>query len=179
MPSDKEDKAGWSGFLEHLKQRGLKGVRLFISDACIGLIESLADYYPDSRWQRCAVHFYRNVFSVVPRGTVAGVALMLKENHACEDKAVAKVRDMIHETLVYYYFPSHHQAKIRTNNPLERLMREIRRRTRVVGAFPDGHSVLMLSAARLRHAAGTKWGLKRYMDMGVFCNAAEMLEAVA
>ncbi len=194
---EKEDKAGWSGFLEHLKKRGLKGVRLFISDACMGLIESLSEYYPESCWQRCAVHFYRNVFSVVPRGAVSEVALMLKAIHACEDKAAAleksqlvaeklekmrlskaaaKVRDMIHETLVYYDFPSHHWSKIRTNNPLERLMREIRRRTRVVGAFPDGHSALMLSAARLRHIAGTKWGLKRYMDMDVFCNAVAMLE---
>jgi len=62
----KEDKAGWSSFLRHLKERGLKGVRLFVTDACLGLIESLADYYPEAKWQRCMVHFYRNVFSVVP-----------------------------------------------------------------------------------------------------------------
>lgn len=76
-----------------------------------------------------------------------------------------KIRGMILETLTYYNFPAHHWRKIRTNNTLERIMREIRRRTRVVGAFPDGHSALMLSAARLRHIAGTKWGLQRYMDM--------------
>lgn len=80
-------------------------------------------------------------------------------------KAAEKVRDAIQETLFYYKFPSMHWKKIRTNNPLERIMREIRRRTRVVGTFPDGHSALMLSAARLRHIAGTKWGLQRYMDM--------------
>jgi putative transposase len=62
------------------------------------------------------------------------------------------------ETLSYYAFPSQHWRSLRTNNPLERLMREIRRRTRVVGAFPDGKSALMLVAARLRHVAGTKWG---------------------
>lgn len=190
----------WSSFLAHLKQRGLKGVRLFISDACMGLIESLAEYYPESHWQRCAVHFYRNVFSVVPKGKVEEVALMLKVIHACEDKvsalekarlvsekleqmrlpkAATKVREVIHETLAYYDFPSHHWSEIRTNNPLERLMREIRRRTRVVGAFPDGHSALMLSAARLRHVAGTKWGLKRYMDMTVFIEAAEVMLADA
>jgi len=111
---------------------------------------------------------------------------MLKAIHACEDresalqkanaisdkleqmklpKAADKVRSVIQETLTYYAFPAAHWRKIRTNNPLERIMREIRRRTRVVGAFPDGHSALMLSAARLRHIAGTKWGLKRYMDM--------------
>ena len=62
-------------------------------------------------------------------------------------------------------FPSEHWRQIRTNNPLERIMREIRRRTRVVGAFPDGQSALMLVAARLRHIAGTRWGTRRYLDM--------------
>jgi len=81
-------------------------------------------------------------------------------------KAADKIRDIIQETLTYYNFPANHWRKIRTNNTLERIMKEIRRRTRVVGAFPDGHSALMLSAAaRLRHIAGTKWGLQRYMDM--------------
>ena len=122
----------------------------------------------------------------MPKGKVAEVATMLKAIHASEDresalqkaaavsekleqmklpKAADKVRSVIQETLTYYAFPAAHWRKIRTNNPLERIMREIRRRTRVVGAFPDGHSALMLSAARLRHIAGTKWGLKRYMDM--------------
>jgi transposase-like protein len=69
------------------------------------------------------------------------------------------------ETLAYMAFPREHWMKIRTNNMLERIMREIRRRTRVVGNFPDGRSALMLVAARLRHIAGTKWGTKRYLDM--------------
>ena len=63
-------------------------------------------------------------------------------------------------------FPTEHWRQIRTNNPLERIMREIRRRTRVVGTFPDGRSALMLVAARLRHIAGTRWGTKRYLDIG-------------
>jgi putative transposase len=62
-------------------------------------------------------------------------------------------------------FPREHWMRLRTNNVLERIMREIRRRTRVVGAFPDGQSALMLVAARLRHIAGTKWGTRRYLDM--------------
>lgn len=197
---EKEDKAGWSSFLEHLKTRGLKGVKLVISDACMGLIESIAEYYPETLWQRCVVHFYRNIFSVVPKGKVAEVANMLKAIHACEDKdsalqkaaaisdkleqirlpkAANKVRTMIEETLTYYTFPSAHWRKIRTNNPLERIMREIRRRTRVVGAFPDGHSALMLSAARLRHIAGTKWGLKRYMDMEDLMGGQDMAQIAA
>ncbi len=63
----KEDKAGWSNFLAYLKKRGLTCPDLFISDKCIGLIESLAEYYPDAKWQRCTVHWYRNVFSVGER----------------------------------------------------------------------------------------------------------------
>jgi putative transposase len=173
----KEDKVGWSGFLHHLRVRGLRGVRLIISDACMGLVESAAEYFPQAKWQRCTVHFYRNVFSVVPRRRMAEVAAMLKAIHASEDlgaalekaeavceklkamklpKAAAKVKASISETLVYYHFPREHWRRIRTNNALERIMKEIRRRTRVVGAFPDGHSALMLCAARLRHIAGTK-----------------------
>jgi len=182
----KEDKAGWNGFLKHLKQRGLADVKLFISDACSGLVESLGEHYPEARWQRCTVHFYRNVLSVVPSSKGREVAAMLKAIHAAEDREAAvetadrvidklkamkltqaakKVEDSIEETLAYYSFPETHWRRIRTNNPLERLMREIRRRTKVVGAFPDGKSALMLAAARLRHVAGTKWGTRRYLNM--------------
>jgi len=131
-------------------------------------------------------YFYRNVFSVVPKGKVKEVAAMLKAIHAQEDreetqnkaeavarkleamkltKAAQLVRDGAEETLGYYAFPREHWRQLRTNNPLERIMREIRRRSRVVGCFPDGHSALMLAAARLRHIAGTRWGAKRYMNM--------------
>jgi transposase-like protein len=71
----------------------------------------------------------------------------------------------IEETLTYYAFPEEHWRRIRTNNPLERILREIRRRTRVVGAFPDGQSALNLAAARLRHIAGTAWSTKRYLNI--------------
>jgi transposase-like protein len=182
----KEDKAGWSAFLKHLKDRGLTGVRLIISDACMGLVESAAEFYPEAQWQRCTVHFYRNVFTVVPSKHMRPVADMLKAIHAAEDREAAqdkanavieklrsmrlkeaaqRVQDAIAETLTYYSFPASHWRRIRTNNPLERIMREIRRRTRVVGAFPDGKSALMLAAARLRHIAGTQWGTKRYLKM--------------
>ena len=85
-------------------------------------------------------------------------ALKLKE-------AARKVEDGIEETLTYCDFPSEHWTRIRTNNVIERLNREIRRRTRVVGTFPDGNSALMLVCARLRHVAGTQWGNKKYMNM--------------
>jgi len=161
----KEDKSGWSAFLCHLVDRGLSGVELVISDACRGLIESLGDYLPEARWQRCVVHFYRNVFSHVPAGKVRQVSHMLKAIHAQENRAAELVEEHIEETLSYYSFPDSHWIKLRTNNPLERLMREIRRRTRVVGAFPDGQSCLNLAAARLRHISGTQWSTRRYMNM--------------
>ena len=80
-------------------------------------------------------------------------------------KAAELVRVGIAETLAYMSFPREHWTRLRTNNPLERLNREIKRRTRVVGTFPDGESALMLVAARLRHVAGTKWGERRYLNM--------------
>ena len=80
-------------------------------------------------------------------------------------EAAKKIEDGVEETLSYADFPSEHWTRIRTNNVIERLNREIRRRTRVVGAFPDGNSALMLVCARLRHVAGTQWGNKKYMNM--------------
>ena len=182
----KEDTASWTTFLRELKERGLRGVELFVSDKCLGLVENLADFYPNALWQRCVVHFYRNVWTAVPTGKVKEVAAMLKAIHAQEDAQAAKekalqvveklrlmrlakaaeiVENGIGETLSYYSMPPEHLRCLKTNNPLERLMREIRRRTRVVGAFPDGQSALMLVAARLRHVAATKWGTKRYLQM--------------
>ena len=79
--------------------------------------------------------------------------------------AADKVAEGVDETLTYYAFPREHHRHIYTNNPLEAINKQIRQRTRVVGAFPDGNSALMLAAARLRHIAGTQWGLKRYMNM--------------
>jgi putative transposase len=86
----KEDKASWSGFLSHLKQRGLQGVELTISHACMGLVESIAELYPEARWQRCMVHFYHNVFSPVPAGKLREVALPKKAIHAQEDLEAAR-----------------------------------------------------------------------------------------
>ena len=80
-------------------------------------------------------------------------------------KAAELVESGVEETLAYYAFPEEHWRRIRTNNPLERILREIRRRTRVVGAFPDGQSALNLAAARLRHIAGSEWSTKRYLNM--------------
>ncbi len=80
-------------------------------------------------------------------------------------KAAELVESGIEETFAYYGFPEEHWRRIRTNNPLERILREIRRRTRVVRAFPDGESALNLAAARLRHVAGSEWSTKRYLSI--------------
>lgn len=182
----REDRESWTSFLRYLKERGLTGVELFISDKCIGLVESLGVFYPHASWQRCIVHFYRNVITLVPKGRIREVIAMLTAIHAQEDKieaqnkaltVVTKLKTMklgkaanlvdewVQETLSYYGFPREHWRRIRTNNPLERIMKEIRRRTRVVGSFPDGNSALMLVAARLRHIAGTRWGMSQYLKM--------------
>jgi len=182
----KEDTESWRAFLRHLKERGLRGVRLVISDKCLGLVEALGEFFPEALWQRCVVHFYRNVMRVVPTGKVREVMALLKAVHAQEDReaalakaaqVVAKLEGMrlgqaagvvragVAESLAYMSFPREHWVRIRTNNPLERLNLEIKRRTRVVGTFPDGESALMLVAARLRYVAGTKWGTRRYLSM--------------
>ena len=182
----KEDKASWVSFFQWLRGRGLDGVKLVVGDKCMGMLEAVGEVFPDAKYQRCTVHFYRNVFSVVPKSKVKIVAKMLKAIHAQESKkasrekakavvselramklkeAAKKVEDGIEETLTYCDFPSEHWTRIRTNNVIERLNREIRRRTRVVGTFPDGNSALMLVCARLRHVAGTQWGSKKYMNM--------------
>ena len=182
----KEDRESWKEFFVWLKERGLKGVRLIVGDKCLGMLESIPEVFPDAKYQRCTVHFYRNIFSVTPRNRMKTVALMLKAIHAQESKEAArekaeqvaqklremklasaakKVEEGIEETLTYMDFPTQHWSRIRTNNTIERLNREIKRRTRAIGAFPDGQSALMLVCARLRHVAGTQWGAKRYMNM--------------
>jgi len=88
----KEDKASWQAFLRHLAARGLTGMRLFVSDKCLGLVEALGEVYSQARWQRCVVHFYRNVFTAVPKGKVREVAAMLKAIHAQEDRAAAETK---------------------------------------------------------------------------------------
>ena len=126
--------------------------------------------------------------SHVPRRKVRQVTAMLKAIHAQESRSAAKTKAAdvieklmamklaaaaelvaggIEETLTYYSFPSQHWIKLKTNNPMERLLREARRRTKVVGAFPDGQSALMLVAARLRHVSTTQWGLRKYMNVGL------------
>lgn len=182
----KEDKESWKNFFVGLKERGLKGVRLIIGDKCLGMLETIPEVFPDAKYQRCTVHFYRNVFRVTPKNKMRSVTLMLKAIHAQESKEAArekaasvaaklremklsaaakKVEESVDETLTYMDFPTEHWNRIRTNNVTERINREIKRRTKAIGAFPDGNSALMLVCARLRYVAASAWGTKRYLNM--------------
>ena len=182
----KEDLESWKNFFIWLKQRGLKGVKLVMGDKALGMVEAIGQVFGNVKYQRCIVHFYRNVFTVVPNSKVKEVSKMLKAIHAQEDKTAAlekakaveaklrkmklskaaqKIADSVAETLTYMDFPAEHWTRIRTNNVLERINREIKRRTKVVGTFPDGESALMLVCARLRHITSSVWGAKRYLNM--------------
>lgn len=184
----------WRDFLSWLRSRGLRGVRMFTGDKAAGMVGPVAEVFPEARYQRCAVHFYRNVLAKVPKQKRKLVGEMLKAIHAqesmeaCEAKAadVAEklegmrlssaarcVREGFAETLTYTQFPIEHWRRIRTNNAIERLNREVRRRTRVVGTFPDGHSALMLVTARLKYIAESEWGKRRYLDVSLLERSQE------
>ena len=178
----------WREFLSWLRARGLAGVRMFTGDKAAAMTGAIAEVFPDAAYQRCTVHFYRNVLSKVPKSKRGQAAAMLKAIHAQESfdasmekaGAVAEaldemrlaaaskcVREGVVETLTYTRFPMRHWRRIRTNNAIERLNREIRRRTRVVGTFPDGRSALMLVTARLKYVADSEWGSRRYLDVSL------------
>ena len=178
----------WREFLSWLKSRGLRGVRMFTGDKAAGMVGSIAEVFPGAAYQRRTVHFYRNVLSKVPKSKRPKVAAMLKAIHAMESREASEakalevaseleksklgeaakvVREGYAETLTYTRFPRKHWRRIRTNNAIERLNREIRRRTRVVGTFPDGNSALMLVTARLKYVAESEWGSRRYLDVSV------------
>lgn len=176
----------WREFLSWLKSRGLRGVRMFTGDKAAGMVGSIAEVFPEAAYQRRAVHFYRNVLAKVPKTRRAKVAVMPEAIHAMEtreaserkaaevadelesmklEEAAKTVRGGCAEALTYTRFPAAHWRRIRTNNAIERLNREIRRRTRVVGTFPDGRSALMLVTARLKYVAESEWGSRRYLDV--------------
>ena len=178
----------WREFLSWLKSRGLRGVRMFTGDKAAGMVGSIAEVFPEAAYQRRAVRFYRNVLAKAPKTRRAKAAAMLKAIHATESReasegkaaevadelesmrpegAAKAVRDGCAETLTYTRFPAAHWRRIRANSAIERLNREIRRRTRVVGTFPDGNSALMLVTARLKYVAESEWGSRRYLDVAL------------
>ena len=184
----KEDRASWEQFFRGMIERGLKGVRLVVGDRCAGLVSTVNGMLPKARYQRCMVHFMRNVLSKTPPSHREWASAALKAVFAMESResALAKagqiatemesrklkaaancLREGIGETTTYLLpeFPDGHRRRIRTNNMIERLNREIRRRTRVVGSFPDGDSALMLVCARIRYVTANEWSTRRYLDM--------------
>lgn len=174
-----ESSERWRDFLSWLKPRGLRGVRMFAGDKAAGMVGSIAEVFPKAKYQRCTVHFYRNVLAKIAKSKRPQAAAMLKAIHAmgfreaaatkaetvADDlesmrlKEAAKVvRDGHAETLAYCEMSREHWRRIRTNNAIEQPNREIRRRTRVVGTFPDGKSALMLVAARLKYVGDSERG---------------------
>jgi putative transposase len=166
---DSEDGAFWTAFLRSLKARGLGGVQLVISDAHTGLKQAIAAVMIGSAWQRCRVHFMRNVLAVVPRGNTEMVAAAIRTVFAQPDaqhvteqfetiammlgRQIPKVEQMMreahHDLLAFTGFPQPHWRKIWSTNPLERVNREVKRRTEVVGVFPNPAALLRLSGAVL------------------------------
>ena len=184
----KEDSESWREFIKGMLARGLKGVRLVTGDRCAGLVAAVNELLPGARYQRCMVHFERNILAKVNPKNRDWAADALKAIFSMEsrDKALEKaesvakdmearklreaakcLREGIGETTTYLLddSPREHRRRIRTNNMIERLNREIRRRTRVVGSFPDGRSALMLICARVRYVTSSEWSTRRYLDM--------------
>ena len=184
----KEDRASWEQFFRGMIERGLRGVRLVVGDRCAGLVSAVGSMLPKARYQRCMVHFMRNVLSKVPPAHREWASAALKAVFAMEsqESALAKagtvaaemesrrlrgaanrLREGIGETTTYLLdeFPDGHRRRIRTNNMIERPDREIRRRTRVVGGFPDSNSALMLVCARIRYVTASEWSTRCYLDM--------------
>ena len=179
-----EKGAAYASLLRGLLDRGLSGVRLVISDDHEGIKTMVAGELPGVKWQRCAVHFERNVLSHVPASSMAEVAQDIKalfkvrrEKTAralAEEfvdlyggrfpKAVAVFEAGIGDALSYLSFPGSHHARIRTTNMLERLFQEVKRRTRVVGVFPNEISASTL-ATEIALRSSEQWALKRYLTM--------------
>jgi putative transposase len=166
---DSEDGAFWTAFLRSLRARGLAGVQLVISDAHEGLKAAIAGVFVGSAWQRCRVHFMRNVLARVPRGSAEMVAAAVRTIFAQPDAAAvadqletiaeklcrqfptvaAMLRDAAPDICAFAAFPESHWRKIWSTNPLERVNVEIKRRADVVGIFANENSVLRLSGAVL------------------------------
>jgi transposase-like protein len=184
---DSEDGAFWTAFLRGLRARGLSGVKLVISDAHEGLKTAIGAVLLGAAWQRCRVHFMRNLLGRVPKGSQEMVAAAIRTIFAQPDRAaVAEQLDSIAEKLgrqfpaveqllraaeaditAFACFPQAHWRRIWSTNPLERLIKEVKRRADVVGIFPDEEAILRLVGAVLIEAHD-EWAIaeRRYLSEG-------------
>jgi putative transposase len=184
---DSEDEVFWRGFLRTLKERGLTGVRLVISDQHAGLVAALGRIFQGAGHQRCRVHFARNLLALVPKSHKDMVAAVFRTIFAQPDPATVAhtwdaVRDQLSaafpkigplmdnakaEVLAFTAFPRSHWPKIWSTNPLERVNKEIKRRARVVGIFPNEAAVTRLVGAVL-HDMHDEWQVsdRRYLSEG-------------
>jgi putative transposase len=180
-----EDGAGWLAFLRGLRARGLKGVKLVVSDAHPGLRDAIDSVLRGACWQRCRTHFVRNLLTRVPKAAHAIVATYVRTIFMQPDaesvraqhartveqlrtrfpKAAALLEDAAEELLAFAAFPKEHWRQIWSNNPQERLNREIRRRTDVVGIFPNRDSIIRLVGAVLCEIHDDWAVVRRYMTI--------------
>ena len=192
---DTENEAFWTAFLRSLKDRGLDGVQLVISDAHTGLKKAIATVLQGTSWQRCRVHFMRNVLAVVPKGTQEMVASIIRTIFAQPDtehvraqfdevtrmlqrshpKVATMLDDAKEDLLAFTGFPAKHWRQIWSTNPLERVNKEIKRRTDVVGVFPNPAALLRLSGAVLVEQHD-EWeaGDRRYFSAASMAELAAM-----
>jgi transposase-like protein len=179
-----EDGAAWLAFLRSLVARGLAGVRLVTSDAHPGLVDAIAATLPGAAWQRCRTHFMRNLLTRVPKSAQSFVATMVRTIFAQPDaetvyeqhtriveqlaarfpQAAALLDEATPDLLAFTHFPKEHWRQLWSNNSLERLNKEIRRRTDVVGIFPDRASIVRLVGAVLAEQHDEWQVVRRYMS---------------
>lgn len=180
-----EDGAGWTAFLRGLVARGLSGVALVISDAHAGLVDAIGSVLPGATWQRCRVHFVRNLSTKVPKAAQSMVGTLVRSIFEQPDReqvlaqhsrvvaqlsdrfseATAMLIDAAPDILAFSTFPKEHWRQIWSNNPQERLNKEIRRRTDVVGIFPNRKAVIRLVGAVLAEQHD-EWAVaRRYMGI--------------
>jgi transposase-like protein len=189
-----EDGAGWLAFLRGLKARGLRGVELVISDAHSGLKDAIASVLRGAAWQRCRTHFMRNLLTKVPKAATGVVASLVRSIFAQPDAesvraqlartveqlapryphASAMLAGAAEELLAFTAFPKEHWKQIWSNNPQERLNREIRRRTDVVGIFPNRDSIIRLVGAVLGEIHDEWAVVRRYLTLDDNMRALEV-----
>jgi putative transposase len=182
--ADTENETSWSQVFYELKERGLTGVEYVVSDDHKGLVKAIHRHFQGVIWQRCQVHFIRNVMDIVPKRDRSQVLAILREitTASCMESAQARLRDAVkvldkthprvselldshgEEILAVYALPEHHRKRMHSTNMEERLNKEIRRRTRVVGVFPNEDSVIRLVSA-MAIEKNEEWMELKYLNM--------------